>query len=41
LVCELNLGSGNFTETIAVSPSRMSSPVRFTFSRFMMPDFSA
>ena len=27
LVCDENLGSGNFTDTIAVSPSRMSSPV--------------
>jgi hypothetical protein len=41
LVCELNLGSGSFTETIAVSPSRMSSPVSDTFSFFSAPDFSA
>jgi hypothetical protein len=27
-----NFGSGSLTETIAVSPSRMSSPVRLTFS---------
>jgi hypothetical protein len=39
LVCELNLGSGSFTETIAVRPSRMSSPVRLTFSFFSAPDF--
>jgi hypothetical protein len=41
LVCEPNLGSGSLTETIAVSPSRMSSPVRLTFSRFIRPDLSA
>ena len=41
LVWLLNLGSGSLTETIAVSPSRMSSPVRDTFSFFSMPDFSA
>ena len=37
LVWQLNLGSGSLTETIAVSPSRMSSPVSVTFSRFSMP----
>jgi hypothetical protein len=41
LVCEPNFGSGSLTETIAVSPSRMSSPVRLTFSFFSTPDFSA
>ena len=41
LVCDPNFGSGNFTETIAVRPSRMSSPVRLTFSRFIIPDLSA
>mmetsp|Transcript_7774 Transcript_7774/g.13821 ORF Transcript_7774/g.13821 Transcript_7774/m.13821 type:complete len:245 (+) Transcript_7774:569-1303(+) len=29
LVCPSNSGSGTFTETIAVSPSRMYSPLRF------------
>ena len=36
-----NFGSGSLTETIAVSPSRMSSPVSETFSFFSMPDRSA
>ena len=41
LVCDENLGSGSFTDTIAVSPSRISSPVRDTFSFLSAPDFSA
>ncbi len=36
-----NFGSGSLTEMIAVSPSRMSSPVSATFSFFSAPDFSA
>ena len=40
-VCELNFGSGSLTDTIAVSPSRMSSPVSCTFSFFSSPDLSA
>jgi hypothetical protein len=34
---ELNLGSGSLTETIAVRPSRMSSPVSVTFSASACP----
>ena len=34
-----NLGSGSLTDTIAVKPSRMSSPVSVTFSFFRSPDF--
>ena len=34
LVCEENLGSGILTERTQVSPSRMSSPVSVTLSRF-------
>ena len=41
LVCEENFGSGTFTETTQVSPSRQSSPVRSTFSRLEMPELSA
>ena len=37
-VCDENLGSGTFTETMAVSPSRESSPVSATFSRFAIPE---
>ena len=37
LVCEENLGSGSLTETIAVRPSRMSSPESETFSFFSIP----
>jgi len=33
-VCDSNSGSCNFTETIAVSPSRTSSPVRFASFSF-------
>ena len=36
-VCEENFGSGTFTETMQVRPSRASSPVRDTFSRFRRP----
>ena len=38
LVCDENFGSGTFTETIAVRPSRESSPVSATFSRLAMPE---
>jgi hypothetical protein len=38
LVCELNFGSGTLTDSTQVSPSRASSPVRFTFSFFAMPE---
>ncbi len=38
LVCEPNLGSGSLTETMAVRPSRMSSPDRLTFSFFIRPE---
>ncbi len=41
LVCEENLGSGTLTETIAVRPSRQSSPVSETFSFLEMPELSA
>ncbi len=41
LVCEENLGSGTFTESTAVSPSRQSSPVSDTFSFLVIPDVSA
>ena len=41
LVCDPNLGSGSLTETIAVRPSRMSSPVSPTFSFFSRPVRSA
>ena len=40
LVCDENLGSGTFTETIAVKPSRASSPVVFTFAFFARPSRS-
>jgi hypothetical protein len=33
-VCPSNCGSGTFTETTAVSPSRRSSPVRFSLTPF-------
>ncbi len=35
-----NFGSGTFTETIAVKPSRASSPLVATFSFFRKPSFS-
>ena len=38
LVCEENFGSGSFTDRIAVSPSRASSPVVGIFS--FLPDDS-
>jgi hypothetical protein len=41
LVCDENFGSGTFTDTTAVRPSRQSSPVRETFSFFVMPLLSA
>ena len=37
LVCDPNLGSGSLTETMAVSPSRISSPESVTFSFFINP----
>ena len=40
LVCELNLGSGTLTDTIATSPSRASSPVTDTFSFLPMLSLS-
>ena len=44
LVCDENLGSGTFTDIIAIKPSRTSSPsksvgVFFAFS-FLIKDFS-
>ena len=36
-----NFGSGTFTDSTAVSPSRASSPVSATFSRLAMPVTSA
>ena len=41
LVCEENLGSGTLTDSTQVRPSRMSSPVRFTFSFLESPLSSA
>ena len=42
LVCDENFGSGTLTDTIAVSPSRQSSPVSVTtFSFFTRPELSA
>ncbi len=41
LVCEENFGSGTLTDRTQVRPSRMSSPVRPTFSFFEMPLSSA
>jgi hypothetical protein len=38
LVWEENFGSGTLTDRTQVSPSRASSPVKFTFSRFAMPE---
>ena len=38
LVWEENFGSGTFTDNTQVRPSRASSPVKFTFSFFAMPD---
>ena len=40
-VCEENFGSGTFTESTQVRPSRQSSPVSVTFSRFVTPELSA
>ena len=40
LVCEENFGSGTFTETIAVKPSRASSPETATFSFLSKFSFS-
>ena len=37
LVCEENFGSGTFTDSTAVSPSRQSSPVSATFSFLLVP----
>jgi hypothetical protein len=38
LVWDENFGSGTLTDRTQVSPSRASSPVKFTFSRFAMPE---
>jgi hypothetical protein len=38
LVCDENFGSGTLTDTIAVRPSRPSSPVSWTFSFLAMPE---
>jgi hypothetical protein len=40
LVCDENLGSGTFTESTQVRPSRMSSPVVSTFAFFAISSFS-
>ena len=40
LVCEENFGSGSFTESTQVSPSRASSPETLTFSRLAAPELS-
>ncbi|MNC98146.1 hypothetical protein D3C83_160160 [compost metagenome] len=40
LVCEENLGSGTFTESTQVSPSRMSSPVVSTLAFLAISSFS-
>jgi hypothetical protein len=38
LVWDENLGSGTFTDSTQVSPSRASSPEKVTFSFFAMPE---
>jgi hypothetical protein len=40
LVCDENLGSGTFTDSTQVRPSRMSSPVVSTFAFFAISSFS-
>ncbi len=40
LVCEENLGSGTFTDSTAVRPSRASSPVVWTFCFLASPSLS-
>ena len=40
LVWEENLGSGTFTESTAVRPSRASSPLGLTLAFFRMPSAS-
>jgi hypothetical protein len=40
LVCEENLGSGTLTETIAVKPSRASSPEVLTLAFLAKPSRS-
>ena len=37
LVCELKLGSGTFTESTAIMPSRMSSPEKLTLACLARP----
>ena len=37
LVCELKLGSGTFTDSTAIMPSRMSSPDRVILACLAMP----
>ena len=39
-VCEENFGSGTLTETMAVKPSRASSPVVLTFAFLAKPSRS-
>ena len=39
-VCEENLGSGTFTEMIAVKPSLASSPLVLVFAFFVSPSLS-
>ena len=41
LVCDENFGSGTFTDSTAVKPSRQSSPVSATFSLRAPPPDSA
>ncbi len=41
LVWDENFGSGTFTESTQVRPSRASSPDRETFSRLVAPELSA
>ena len=40
LVCELNFGSGTFTDSTQLRPSRMSSPVVSTFAFLAISSFS-
>ncbi len=41
LVCDENFGSGTFTDSTQVKPSRQSSPVTSTFSLFIAPELPA
>ena len=40
LVCDENLGSGTFTDTTAIKPSRASSPVALIFAFLLYPSAS-